>query len=291
MYVSGGFFNALGVRAEAGRLITEADDRQGCSSSGAVLSHGFWQARYGGNPAVIGQSITLDGYPFEIVGVTPPEFFGVEVGRRFDVAVALCAEPLVRGENSGFGHPDRWFLDTMARLKPGWTLERAQAHLAAISPAIFAANVPPAYNAATAKDYVQFTFTAAAAPTGVSGLRTAYASQLWILLAATGLVLLIACANLANLMLARATARDREVAVRLAIGASRGRIVRQMLSESLLIAACGAAGGALLASWISPSLVAFLSTDSNRLFLDLTPDWRMFASSCSSRQPPASFSA
>ncbi len=276
MYVSGGFFDALGVRAAIGRVLNEADDRQGCGTPGAVLSHGFWQARYGGNPAVVGQSISLDGYPFEILGVTPPEFFGVEVGRRFDVAVPLCAEPLVRGENSGIGHPERWFLDTMARLKPGWTLERANAQLATLSPAIFAANVPPAYNAETAKDYLQFTFTAEPASNGVSGLRTAYASQLWILLAATGLVLLIACANLANLMLARATARDREVAVRLAIGASRGRIVRQMLSESLLIAGCGAALGALLASWISGSLVAFLSTANERLFLDLTPDWRVF---------------
>ena len=275
LYVSGGFFDALGVRAEIGRVLTEADDRQGCGTSGAVLSHGFWQARYGGNPAVIGQSISLDGHPFEIVGITPPEFFGVEVGRRFDVAVPLCAEPLVRGENSGFGHPERFFLDTMARLKPDWTLERAQAHLAAVSPAIFAANVPPGYNATTAQEYRQFTFTAAPASTGVSGLRTAYRSQLWILLAATGLVLLIACANLANLMLARATSRDREVAVRLAIGASRGRIVRQMLSESLLIAACGAAVGALLASWVSAALVAFLSSESDRLFLDLTPDWRV----------------
>jgi len=277
MYINGGFFNALGVRPEIGRLITEPDDRPHCGNPGAVLSDGFWHAHYGGNPAVVGQSMALDGYPFEIIGVAPPEFFGVEVGRRFDVAVPLCAEPLVRGENSGFGHPERFFLDTMARLKPGWTIERANAHLAAISPGIFAANVPTTYNAATANDYVRFTFTAAPAPTGVSGLRSAYGSQLWILLAATGLVLLIACANLANLMLARATARDREVAVRLAIGASRGRIVRQMLAESLLIAACGAAGGALLASWVSASLVAFLSTDSNRLFLDLTLDWRMFS--------------
>jgi putative ABC transport system permease protein len=277
IYVSGNFFGALGVVAETGRVLSDSDNRQGCGAAGAVLSHGFWKARYGGNPAVVGRSISLDGYPFEIIGVTPSSFFGVEVGRRFDVALPLCAEPMIRGEDSGVGHPDRWFLDTMARLKPGWTIERANAHLLALSPGIFARNVPPNYNAETAKDYQRFTFTTAPASTGVSGLRSAYASQLWVLLGATGLVLLIACANLANLMLARATARAREVAVRLAIGASRGRIVRQMLSESLLLAACGAAGGALLAEWISAGLIAFLSTDNNRLFLDLTPDWRMVA--------------
>jgi len=152
MYINGGFFNALGVRPEIGRLITEPDDRPHCGNPGAVLSDGFSHAHYGRNPAGVGQSMALDGYPFEIIGVAPPEFFGVEVGRRFDVAVPLCAEPLVRGENSGFGHPERFFLDTMARLKPGWTIERANAHLAAISPGIFAANVPTTYNAATAND-------------------------------------------------------------------------------------------------------------------------------------------
>src|SRR3954452_25274300 len=276
IYVSGNFFGALGIGPETGRLLSDSDDRQGCGSAGAVLSHGFWKARYGGDPAVVGRPISLDGYTFQIIGVTAPDFFGVEVGRRFDVALPLCAEPVIRGENTGFGHPDRWFLDTMARLKPGWTIERANAHLMAISPAMFAGNVPPNYNAETTKDYLRFTLTAAPGATGVSGLRTAYASQLWVLLGATGLVLLIACANLANLMLARATARAREVAVRLAIGASRARIVRQMLSESLLLAACGAAAGALVAEWISAALIAFLSTDSNKLFLDLTPDWRMF---------------
>ena len=124
--------------------------------------------------------------------------------------------------------------------------------------------------------HTSFTFTATAAPTGVSGLRTAYQTQLWILLGATGLVLLIACANLANLMLARATAREREIAVRLAIGASRRRIIRQMFSESLLLGGFGALGGALLAQWLSQALVAFLSTDSRRLFVDLAPDWRVF---------------
>ena len=276
LYVSGNFFQALGVGAQVGRLFSDGDDQKGCGTPGAVLTNGFWQSRYGGNPGVIGQSIMLDGQAFPIVGVTPPGFFGVEVGRSFEVAIPLCAEPLIRGAQSGMGKADFWFLDIMGRLKPGWTAERAQAQLVGISPAIFRATVPARYNVETAKIYTSFTFTATAAPTGVSGLRTAYQTQLWILLGATGLVLLITCANLANLMLARATAREREIAVRLAIGASRRRIIRQMFSESLLLGGFGALGGALLAQWLSQALVAFLSTDSRRLFVDLDPDWRVF---------------
>jgi putative ABC transport system permease protein len=277
IYVSGNFFETLGVGPQLGRVLTDADDQKGCGAPGAVLSHGFWQARYGGNRAVVGQTISLDNRPFEIVGVTPPEFFGVEVGRTFDVALPLCAEALFQGPQSGVGRGDVWFLDLMGRLAPGWTAERAQTQLEAVSPGIFQSTLPARYDPATAKNYLAFKLTAAPAGTGVSGVRRAYATQLWILLGATGLVLLITCANLANLMLARTTAREREIAVRLAIGASRRRIVRQMLSESLLIAGLGALGGAILAQWLSRSLVLFLSTGSTQLFLDLTPDWRVFA--------------
>ncbi|MEO5897736.1 MAG: ABC transporter permease [Vicinamibacterales bacterium] len=277
LYVTGGFFAGLGVKAQIGRLITEADDTAGCGAPGAVLTHGFWQTRYAGNPSVIGQTLMLDGRPFEVIGVTPPQFFGPEVGRSFDVAIPLCAEPMFRGADSALGKPDYWFLDMMARLAPGWTVERADAQLRGISPGIFKSTLPPRYDADNAKNYLAFTLTATPAGTGVSGLRYFYATQLWILLGATGLVLFITCANLANLMLARATAREREIAVRLAIGASRTRLVRQLLSESLLIAALGALGGIVLAQWLSHTLVLFLSTDNNRLFVDLSPDWRLFA--------------
>ena len=276
LYVTGGFFAGLGVKAQIGRVITDADDKSGCGAPGAVLTHGFWQSRYGGNPAVIGQTVMLDGRPFDVIGVTPPQFFGPEVGRSFDVAIPVCAEPLIRGANSALGKPDYWFLDMMARLAPGWTVERADAQLKGIASGIFAATLPPRYNPESAKNYLAFKLTAKPAGTGVSGLRNAYATQLWILLGATGLVLLITCANLANLMLARATAREREIAVRLAIGASRTRLVRQMLSESLLIAGLGAAGGIVVAQWLSKTLVMFLSTENNLLFVDLSPDWRVF---------------
>lgn len=277
LYVSGQFFDGLGVKAQLGRLIGDADDRMGCGAPGAVLTHGFWQSRYAGNPSAIGQSLMLDGRPFEIVGVTPPGFFGTEVGRTFDVALPLCAEPIFRGAGTGIGKADTWFLDMMGRLAPGWTVARARAQLQAISPGIFQATVPARYNPETAKQYLAFTFTATDAATGVSGVRRTYQTQLWILLGATGLVLLITCANLANLMLARATAREREIALRLAIGASRRRLIRQMLSESLLVAGFGAAGGVVLAQWLSQTLVAFLSTQNAPLFIDLSPDWRLFA--------------
>jgi len=276
-YVSGGFFGALGVHAQIGRLFTELDDQKGCGSPGVVLSHGFWQTRLGGDPRVIGRTITLDRRPFQVLGVTPPGFFGVEVGRTFDAALPLCAEALLRGQQAGTGQRAVWWLDIMGRLKPGWTVERAQAQVAAISPGVFEATVSPTYTADWAKNYTSFTLTATPAATGVSNLRRAYAAQLGALFGATGLVLLLTCLNLANLMLARSTARGREVAVRLAIGASRRRVVRQMLSESVLLAGLGAVGGLLLARWISRALVMFLNGRGNGIFLDLTPDWRVFA--------------
>jgi predicted permease len=209
--------------------------------------------------------------------VTPPSFFGVEVGRAFEVAVPLCAEPLSLGERSGLDKPDVWFLAAFGRLKPDWTVERATARLAAISGPIFQETLPTRYLPEDAKGYLTFKLGAFAAGTGVSSLRRTYESPLWLLLATTGLVLLIACANLANLMLARATAREREVAVRLAIGASRWRVVRQLLSESLLIAALGAVCGAVLAQWLSRFLVNFLTSDNAPIFVHLALDWRIFA--------------
>jgi putative ABC transport system permease protein len=276
LWVSGDFFKGLGVSSLIGRTLMAEDDRRGCTAPPAVLGYGFWQREYGGSPSAIGRTITLDGHPFDIVGVTPASFFGVEVGRAFDVAVPLCAEPLSRGTRTALDRKDTWFLGAMGRLKPGTTIEQARAQLAAVSPAMFQATLP-AYRPDDAKHYLQFRMGAYPGGTGISTLRRRYESPLWLLLATTGLVLLIACANLANLMLARATTRERELAVRLAIGASRGRIVRQLLAESLLIALVGAAAGALLAQWLSRFLVDFLRTDNNRIFVALSLDWRIFA--------------
>jgi predicted permease len=277
LWVSGDFFNALRVPPVLGRVMAASDDQRGCPSPAAVISYAFWQREYGGEPSAVGRALLLDGHPFEVVGVTPPSFFGVEVGKSYDVAIPLCAEPIIRGQNSGYDKRDVWWLAAIGRLKTGWSLEKASAQLASISGGIFQETVSPRYNAEDTKTYRAFKLRAFPAGTGVSNLRRTYESPLTLLLAITGLVLLIACANLANLMLARATAREREIAVRLAIGASRGRVVRQLMAESLLLAAIGAVVGAVVAQGLSRFLVSFLSAGANRVFLDLEPDARVLA--------------
>src|SRR5436190_7713171 len=146
LYVSGEFFSVLGVSTALGRVLNAQDDLPGCGSPGAVISHAFWQREFAGDAGVLGRSIRLDGRPFSIVGVTPPGFFGVEVGNRYEVAVPLCADPLFFEDGKG-RIPSRraWWLSIMGRLKPGWTVERANAHLQALAPSIMEATLPPTY--------------------------------------------------------------------------------------------------------------------------------------------------
>ena len=276
LWVSGDFFNTLGVRPLLGRVFAPADDRRGCAAPGVVASYAFWQRELGGDANTVGRPLRLEGHEFDLLGVTPPQFFGAEVGRSYDVALPLCAEPLTR-EPSGLEKRDVWFLSLFGRLKPGWTIDRASAHLATISSEIFRVTVPQYSRPQDVERYLAFKLGAFTAGNGVSSLRRDYETPLWLLLATTGLVLAIACANLANLMLARATAREREIAVRLAIGASRARVVSQMLAESLMVSAAGAAGGLVIARWLSAFLAAFLTTETNPIFIDLAIDWRVFA--------------
>ena len=171
--------------------------------------------------------------------------------------------------------PISWWIATIGRLKPGWTLDRASAQLAAISPGIFAASLPDKYDAVARKAYLSEHLGAFPAATGVSELRSYYEDPLWLLLALSGLVLLIACANLANLMLARASVREREMALRLTLGASRSRLIRQLLAESFLLATMGTLAGLALAQILSRALVAFLSTQQSQVFMELALDWRV----------------
>ena len=277
MWVSGDFFKVLGVTPALGRIFTSADDKRGCGTGGVVISHSFWQREFGGAPGAVGGKLTLDGQPFEVIGVTAPGFFGLEVGRSFDIAVPICAEQMVKGENSRLDMRHGWWLTVMGRLKPGLTIDQATAQLDAISPALFQETVPPVYNPPGKDNYLKFKLGAFPAGSGLSNLRRQYEYSLWLLLGIAGLVLLIACANLANLMLARASIREREIAVRLALGASRGRLIRQLLAESLLLSAIGAVIGAFIAQGLSRFLVSFISQQGRALFLDLSPDWRLLA--------------
>jgi predicted permease len=275
LWVSGDYFKTLGVQPLMGRMLAAEDDRAGCGSPGAVISHAFWQREFGGDANAIGKKISLDGHPVEVVGVAPASFFGLEVGRNFDVIVPICAEPWINGEDSHLGKLHHWWLAVIGRLKPGWTVAKATSQANAMSPAVFE-NVPPNYRPQEAKYYTQYKLKALPAGSGVSSLRERYQEPLWLLLGLAGLVLLIACANLANLTLARASTREREMAVRLAIGADRGRLIRQLLAESLLLTAIGAVAGAVLAQFLSRYMVAFLTTSDNPLFVDLGADWRVF---------------
>jgi predicted permease len=276
LFVSGDFFKVLGVPPVIGRTFAARDDQPGCGSSGAVVSYTFWQSEFGGDPAVTSGNVRLDGRLFPVIGVTQPGFFGVEIGHRFDIAVPLCADPLFYepGKNR-IPLRTAWWLSAMGRLKPGWTIDQANAQLQTVSSAIMRETLPPSYRPNDAKKYLANKLTARPGATGVSQLRRQYENPLWILLAITGLVLLIACANLTNLLLARASVRQREIAVRLAIGASRKRLITQLLSESLLLALFGAGLGALLASLLSRGLITFLTTQDNQMFVGLGIDWRV----------------
>jgi len=265
------------VQPFVGRLISDADDRTGCAG-GVDISYAFWQRRYGGAASAIGKELTLDGHPFPIIGVTPPSFYGVSVGDRFDVATPLCTEPIIHGQFSritGDRPRESWWLSLFGRLKPGWKLNRASAQLATIAQASLQETVPPQYDAEGVKHYLGYTFEAWPAENGFSQMRRDSSDPLWLLLGLSGLVLLIACANLANLMLARASVREREVVVRLALGASRGRLIRQLLCESALLAVAGTVCGGFLAAALSQFLVAFISTPDSPIFLDMPTDWRV----------------
>jgi hypothetical protein len=195
--VSGEFFPVLGIQPWRGRLL-RPDDEGACTISRVVVSYPYWQSQMGGRELSGNDTLLIEGHPAEVIGVTPPGFFGMAVGEGFDVAFPFCRAQELR--------PELFDISIMGRLRPGWTLERASAQMGASSAGIFAETEPTGYSAQSLQRYKQFRLGVYPAAAGVSWLRTEYDSSLWLLLVVTGLVLLIACANLANLMLARASA-------------------------------------------------------------------------------------
>ncbi len=277
MLVTGDFFSTLGLRPTIGRLLAAEDDRTGCTPR-AVLGYDFWRRTYASEVAAVGRTIVLGSRPVEIVGVAPAGFYGLEVGRTFDVALPLCAEPLFSDDGKGLVDAGTtWWHSVFGRLLPGWTMDRAAAHLGAISPEIFQTSLPSYYPPVSVQSYLNMKLSANPGGAGLSELREKYETPLWLLLAIAALVLVIACANLANLLLARASAREREIAIRLGLGASRGRVIRQLLTESLLLVTIGGVLAMFLADTLGQWLVVALETSADRITLPLRVDWMVAA--------------
>jgi predicted permease len=282
-YVSGGLFRTLGVDALMGRTVTPADDVRGGGPDGlvAVISSRFWQSRFGGARDVLGRQLTIDRVRFTIVGVLPPGFQGPEVGQAMDIFLPLASEAAIRGSESSLDVRDSWWLQLVARLKPDQSIGQAAAALNAARPAIRDATIPDDPDVARRARYLNEPIELFPAATGVSrldqygGLRARFEQPLTIIMMVVAAVLFIACANIANLMLARATARRHEMSVRLALGASRLRLGCQMFVESVILAVIGGLAGLAVARFGAPFLIRQLGSDLSAVTLDLSIDWRV----------------
>jgi putative ABC transport system permease protein len=273
LYVSGDYFTGLGVRAVIGRTLTPVDDQRGVEvAPSAVLSNGFWQREYGGDHGILGRTITLDNRPFHVVGVIEPDFFGLVVGERFDIAVPLSSEAALHPAGPMLDSRTAFWLNVAARLKPEGDLTRARAGLLVLARTVFEAAVPPgSFGQKSARPILD----AVPAATGSSVLRVQYGTAVTLLLILVAVLLLVACANIANLLLARAAARQRELMIRIMIGAGRGRLVRQLLTESLIISVIAALLGLAIGSYGSNLLVQWISSARQPSFLDLSIDVRV----------------
>ena len=274
-YVSGQYFQTLGVQPVIGRLITSADDHRGCPAT-AVLSRALWQNELGGRADVAGHTISLDNHSFEVLGVIGSDFTGVDVGRKSDIYVPLCADTVLHGNGLLDDRKGAW-LRIVGRPKRRTTAGQVKARLKTLATSIFDATLPPNIRADQKKAYLKRTFTVETAANGLSTIRSKYRNSLMILMGIAGAVLLIACTNVANLLFARGAAREREIAIRMAVGAGRGRLILQQLIESLLLAFAGAFFGFGFARWAARILVALLASNvyrENQVFLDLSVDAR-----------------
>src|SRR5215469_14875682 len=279
--VSGGYFEVLGIRPALGRLFTLDDDAPLGAHPYAVVSYAWWQSKFGGTPDVIGQTIHVNGYPITIIGVAQSGFNGMEPGLPASIFVALNVAPAVRpGFADMLNRRHRW-VNVYGRLKPGISIEQARAGLQPLFHQILESEVTEqAFRNATAFDKEQFLkmrLNVLPGAQGNSTLRSQYEPPLWVLTGVVGLVLLIACANLASLLTARAASRRKEIAIRLSVGSSRWRMVEQLLVESLILSGGGSVAGIGLAVRMLNGLIAFLPANITGYAISASPDWSVLA--------------
>ncbi len=282
--VSGNFFTMLGVKAEIGRVFTpELDDRVYQGHPNVVLSHAYWMARFSGDRSVVGRKILVNSYPMTIAGVSAAGFAGIDPARSPQIRVPVLMSKAVLPEWSFLNMEDRrsrW-VQVFARLKPGYTVESAQAPMQVLFRQIreHEMTLPAARNwtAYSREQFLRGTLHVERAATGYSQMRNSFSAALIVLMCMVGLVLLIACANVANLLIARAFARRKEIAVRLSMGATRGQLIRQLLVESFLLSAAGGMAGILIAIGLGRALLALVPAEGNPLLIRAEPDPRILA--------------